>query len=199
MRKRRHLAGGPTVLGAVAGSDAAQQAMSEVGNATTGSDVLQRLTSGIRQNSEPTYALVGVALNSLREDPVITEAYNNAVAEYRGRVAHAVDRIGALGELRDGLNRHDATDILWFFLGVNAWRVLIDQGWSCLEPSTSSANKPQPQCSGPARRQVGTAPQNAIVQAPLAQLPCDHHIARLTTLDQHDHRRCYAAATMDNR
>ena len=71
--------------------------MSEVGNATTGSDVLQRLTSGIRQNSEPTYALVGVALNSLREDPVITEAYNHAVAEYRGRVAHAVDRIGALG------------------------------------------------------------------------------------------------------
>ena len=118
------------VLGAVAGSEAAQVTMADIRSAATGFDVLRRLASGIRRNTEPTYGLVGVALYSLREDPLIMMAYNAAVDEYRGRVGYAVDRIGALGDLRDGLSRHDATDVLWFFLGVNAWRVLIDQGWS---------------------------------------------------------------------
>ncbi|MFI6937138.1 hypothetical protein [Streptomyces sp. NPDC050287] len=40
-------------------------------------------------------------------------------------------RLEDLGALREGLTRGRATDILWFFLGHQSWRLYVaDCGWS---------------------------------------------------------------------
>jgi AcrR family transcriptional regulator len=93
-------------------------------------------THGVRVDNERYFPLlqVLVAAAALEESAGQTLAHADRI--YREALAEVAGRLTDLGALREGLTYERATDILWFFLGRQSWRLYVaecDWTWNDTE------------------------------------------------------------------
>jgi hypothetical protein len=63
-------------------------------------------------------------------EPAVKAVLDNGADDYVQALTLAADRLVALGALRAEVNRAEAIDLLWFYLGPHAWITLVgERGW----------------------------------------------------------------------
>ncbi|WP_405878584.1 TetR/AcrR family transcriptional regulator [Streptomyces sp. NBC_01136] len=88
-------------------------------------------TYGVRIDNERYSALLQVLVTAATLDETAAETLTDANRVYREALAVVAGRLADLHALREGLTQGRATDILWFFLGHQSWRLYVaDCGWS---------------------------------------------------------------------
>jgi AcrR family transcriptional regulator len=94
-------------------------------------DVLRALTHGVRVDNERHHGIVAITKDAAASDEIAASILARSNDIYRQALAHAADRVQEMGALRPGLTRKQAVDMLWFYLGHQAWNLLVsDQGWT---------------------------------------------------------------------
>ncbi|WP_262705771.1 MULTISPECIES: TetR/AcrR family transcriptional regulator [Streptomyces] len=108
----------------------AEQTLVRITMADDALDVVVYAVEGIRRDSEKHADIVEILLDAASVDAHAAELLRFAQERFRDALRTAVDRIVALGGLREGLDAAGATDVLWYYLGLSSWRVLVrENGW----------------------------------------------------------------------
>lgn len=88
-------------------------------------------THGVRLDNERHFALLQVLSTAAAVDETAAQALSRTHRAYREALGVVAAQLTALDALRHGLTRDRATDILWFYLGLQSWRIYVhDCGWS---------------------------------------------------------------------
>jgi AcrR family transcriptional regulator len=86
---------------------------------------------GVRVDNERYHDLIRVMVTAATQDDTATATLVESDRRYRQALARTADRLRELGALKPGMTLDRATDILWFYLGHQAWHLLVaDRGWS---------------------------------------------------------------------
>ncbi|MFH9969220.1 TetR/AcrR family transcriptional regulator [Streptomyces mirabilis] len=88
-------------------------------------------THGVRVDNERYCALLQILITAATLDETAAETLTGANRVYRKALAIVAGQLEGMHALREGLTQGRATDILWFFLGHQSWRLYVtDCGWS---------------------------------------------------------------------
>lgn len=110
---------------------AVEESMTAVQAATDPREAIRAMVHGVRSDNERHLDIVRVMITAAAVDRGVETAYHDIVGAYRQALGVLPGRLEELGELRPGLTRERATDMLWFFLGLHAWPLLVaEHGWS---------------------------------------------------------------------
>ena len=94
-------------------------------------EVMELTARGVRTDNERYHAIVQVMKTAATLDSTATEILLRSDETYRKALGHTARRLRSLRRLKRGLNERRATDILWFYLGREAWHVLVaERQWS---------------------------------------------------------------------
>lgn len=75
--------------------------------------------------------IIRVILNTAPHDAEVAETLATATKRYRKALVQIGGRLATLGVLREGIDRSEAVDVLWFYFGYSALFTLVDDnGWS---------------------------------------------------------------------
>jgi hypothetical protein len=89
------------------------------------------LAHGVRVDNERYHDMVQVMVAAATLDETATATLVESDRRYRQGLAQAAHRLQDLHALRPGMTLDRATDILWFYLGHQAWHLLVaDRQWS---------------------------------------------------------------------
>jgi AcrR family transcriptional regulator len=132
----------PTVYGSTGGKAAILEALLKpavedpvVGQTLAGvatmddpAKVIATVAAGTRHNHERHWDLVWALYRHAPAEPCAAALYDEAKASYLAALAAVVDRLAALDAL--ALDRDEAVDVLWFYLGRPGWHIMVgDRGW----------------------------------------------------------------------
>jgi AcrR family transcriptional regulator len=108
--------------------EATLAAMAAAGDATRVIDVT---AAGIRLTCERHWDTIhGLLLNAPAE-PAAKVVIKAAMTSYLDALTAVAERLVVLDALRPGIDRDQALDLLWFYLGQNAWFTLVgERGWA---------------------------------------------------------------------
>jgi hypothetical protein len=107
------------------------ETLSAVRKSTSGDEILRIVTHGVRVDNERYHAIVQVMKNAAAVDAAAADILARSDAGYREALAEIARRLGRLKVLRRGITEGKATDIMWFFLGHEAWHLLAaGRHWS---------------------------------------------------------------------
>jgi AcrR family transcriptional regulator len=105
--------------------------LSAVGDCRTPHEVIRVLAHGVRVDNERYHDMVQVMVAAATLDETATATLVESDRRYRQALAQAAHRLQDLYALKPGLTLDQATDILWFYLGHQAWHLLVsDRQWS---------------------------------------------------------------------
>jgi len=105
--------------------------LSAVRDRRTPHDVIRVLAHGVRVDNECYHDMVQVMVAAATLDETATATLVESDRRYRQHLAQAAHRLQDLHALRPGMTLDRATDILWFYLGHQAWHLLVaDRQWS---------------------------------------------------------------------
>jgi AcrR family transcriptional regulator len=94
-------------------------------------DVIAVTAHGVRVDNERYHDIVQVMTTAAAIDDAAAEILIRSDHGYRQALAHAARRVRDLNALKPGLSVRRATDILWFYLGREAWHLLVSgRRWS---------------------------------------------------------------------
>ena len=94
-------------------------------------DAIRATAHGVRVDNQRYHDLIQVMVTAATLDETATATLVESDRRYRQALARTADRLAELGALKPGLTLDQATDVLWFYLGHHAWRVLVaDRRWS---------------------------------------------------------------------
>jgi AcrR family transcriptional regulator len=94
-------------------------------------DAIRATTHGVRVDNQRHHDLIQVMVTAATLDETATATLVESDRRYRQALARTADRLAELGALKPGMTLDQATDVLWFYLGHHAWRVLVaDRRWS---------------------------------------------------------------------
>jgi AcrR family transcriptional regulator len=97
----------------------------------TPQDAVRATAHGVRVDNQRYHDLIQVMVTAATLDETATATLVESDRRYRQALARTADRLAQLGALKPGMTLDQATDILWFYLGHHAWRLLVaDRGWS---------------------------------------------------------------------
>jgi hypothetical protein len=86
---------------------------------------------GVRLDNERYHDIVEVMKNAAAVDAAATDILLRSDTGYRQALGQIARRLKTLKALRIGISEGRATDILWFFVGREAWHLLVaDRRWS---------------------------------------------------------------------
>ena len=107
------------------------ETLAAVANHDDGAGIIARLGQGVFTTHQRHWDVITGLFPQSRTEPGTAEIYRGVVAAYQNAVGRIADRLVEVDALRPGLGREDALDILWFYLGVNAWPTLVrDRSWT---------------------------------------------------------------------
>lgn len=105
--------------------------LSAVGDCRTPHEVIRVLAHGVRVDNERYHDIIQVMVAAATLDETATATLVESDRRYRQALAQAAHRLQDLHALKPGLTLNRATDILWFYLGHQAWHLLVaDRQWS---------------------------------------------------------------------
>ncbi|MFJ4467231.1 TetR/AcrR family transcriptional regulator [Streptomyces sp. NPDC089424] len=101
----------------------------EVGEDPRG--VIDLIAKGTRLIHERHWDLLyGLLYRKPPGEPAVKEVLDRGAEEYLQALTSVTDRLVALDALRVDVPRAEAIDLLWFYLGPQAWMTLVgDRGW----------------------------------------------------------------------
>ncbi|MBB1154469.1 TetR/AcrR family transcriptional regulator [Amycolatopsis dendrobii] len=86
---------------------------------------------GVRVDNEGHFGLLRVLVTSAAVDEAARQTLVQTDRLYREALSEVAGRLRDLRALREGLTQDRATDVLWFFLGHQSWRLYVaDCGWT---------------------------------------------------------------------
>jgi AcrR family transcriptional regulator len=137
-----------------------EQTLSAIRDCRTAHEVIRVLAHGVRVDNERYHDMVQVMVAAATLDETATANLVESDRRYRQALAQAAHRLQNLHALSPDMTLDRATDILWFYLGHQAWHLLVaDRQWSwddaeawlgeqastaLLEPEPSAVVRPQP-------------------------------------------------------
>jgi len=93
-------------------------------------EVVRLTAEGARANHEHHWETSTQLFPQAEFEPTAARVHQRVVDAYRDVLDRAAGRLAALGALPPGTTEQDASDVLWFFLGPEAWLSLCkDRGW----------------------------------------------------------------------
>ncbi|MEV7995128.1 TetR/AcrR family transcriptional regulator [Streptomyces sp. NPDC086077] len=94
--------------------------------------VIDLIAEGTRLIHERHWDLLyGLLYRKPPGESAVKEVLDRGADVYLQALTRATDRLLALGALRADVPRAEAIDLLWFYLGPQAWMTLVgDRGWS---------------------------------------------------------------------
>jgi AcrR family transcriptional regulator len=105
--------------------------LSAIRDSPTPHDVIRVLAHGVRVDNQRYHDIIQVMVAAATLDETATATLAESDRRYRQALARAANRLQDLHALRPGLTLDRGTDILWFYLGHQAWHLLVaDQQWS---------------------------------------------------------------------
>ncbi|MDR2983568.1 MAG: TetR/AcrR family transcriptional regulator [Nocardiopsaceae bacterium] len=106
-------------------------ALSAVGERQNPRDVVQVTVHGVRVNNERYHDMIQVMIAAGTLDETASDTLAMSDRRVRRALARTAQRLRDLHALRPGMSPGKATDVLWFYLGHQAWHVLVaDRQWS---------------------------------------------------------------------
>jgi AcrR family transcriptional regulator len=94
-------------------------------------DVVRTTAHGTRVHNERYNDMIQVMFDAATIDDTATSTLVESNRHYRQALGHTADRLATLKALRFGLGTSRAIDILWFYLGHQAWQLCVaDRGWT---------------------------------------------------------------------
>jgi len=107
------------------------ETLSAVRNSDSGDEVVRIAAHGVRLDNERYHDIIHVMTHAASLDDAAADILTRSDKGYRealGKIATHLDRLKAL---KGGVTEDRATDILWFYLGHEAWHLLVaDRQWS---------------------------------------------------------------------
>lgn len=86
---------------------------------------------GVRVDNERYHDVVQVMVAAATLDETATATLVGSDRRYRQDLAHTANRLQELHALRPAMTLDQATDVLWFYFGHQAWHLLVsDRQWS---------------------------------------------------------------------
>jgi hypothetical protein len=109
----------------------AEETLAAAGATRDPREVVAVTTRGVRVDNERHFPLLRVLVTAAALEATAVETLTRADRVYREALAKVAARLKDLEVLKEGLTIDRATDILWFYLGHQSWRVYVtDCGWS---------------------------------------------------------------------
>ncbi|MFF3564992.1 TetR/AcrR family transcriptional regulator [Streptomyces sp. NPDC002574] len=113
------------------GDPVVERTLTAVAASSDPREVVSLLTHGVRLDNERHFALVQVLVTAAALEDTARDTLSRADRAYREALHTVAGRLDRLDALRPGMTRDRATDVLWFFLGHQSWRLFVaDRGWS---------------------------------------------------------------------
>ena len=110
------------------------ETLAAVNSGESGGEVLRAAVRGVRLDNERYHDIIQVMKHAAAIDAAAADILTRSDAGYRQALREIARRLAALKALKDGITEKQATDILWFYLGHEAWHLLVtDRGWSWSE------------------------------------------------------------------
>lgn len=120
-----------TLIDEAMGDPIVDQTLAAVAASRSADEVIELTARGVRADNERYHAIVQVMKTAATVDSTAREILLRSDEAYRQALSHTALRLRSLRRLRRGLNERCATDILWFYLGREAWHVLVtERQWS---------------------------------------------------------------------
>jgi AcrR family transcriptional regulator len=120
-----------TLIEEAMGDPIVDQTLAAVSASRSAEDVLELTARGVRADNERYHAIVQVMKTAAIVDSTAREILLRSDEAYRQALGHTARRLRSLKRLRRGLNERRATDVLWFYLGREAWHILVtERQWS---------------------------------------------------------------------
>jgi AcrR family transcriptional regulator len=101
------------------------ETLSAVRESTSGDDLLPIAGHGVRVGNERYHDIVQVMKNAAGVDAPAANILAHCDAGYREALGEIAKRLRSLKALRGGITEVRATDVMWFFLGHEAWHLLV--------------------------------------------------------------------------
>lgn len=102
-----------------------------VRESNTGDRVIEVTARGVRMDNERYHDIIEVMATAAVADESVAATLAHSDRTYRQALAVVAQRLADLGALAPSLRVDTATDILWFYFGRGAWRLLVvGQEWS---------------------------------------------------------------------
>jgi AcrR family transcriptional regulator len=107
------------------------ETLSAVRDCTTPQDAVRVTAHGVRVDNERYHDVIQVMVAAATLDETATATLVESDRRYRRALAQTAHRLQELHDLRPGMTLDQATDILWFYFGHQAWHLLVsDRQWS---------------------------------------------------------------------
>jgi AcrR family transcriptional regulator len=108
-----------------------EETLSAVAKSDSGEEILRITAHGVRVDNERYHDIVQVMKEAAAVDADAAEVLARSDAGYREALGQIARRLRKLKALRREMTEALAIDILWFFLGHEAWHLLVtDRQWS---------------------------------------------------------------------
>jgi AcrR family transcriptional regulator len=108
-----------------------EETLSAVRKSRSGDEVLRVGAHGVRLDNERYHDIVEVMKNAAAVDAAATDILQRSDTGYRQALGQIARRLRTLKALKVGISEGRATDILWFYLGREAWHLLVaDRRWT---------------------------------------------------------------------
>ncbi|GAA1376571.1 TetR/AcrR family transcriptional regulator [Catellatospora chokoriensis] len=93
--------------------------------------VIDLTAEGTRRAHERHWDILYGLLRHAPGETVAREVLDAGIQSYLDALTTIVDRLATLGGLASGIDRAEALDLMWFYLGQPAWFTLVgDRGWT---------------------------------------------------------------------
>lgn len=107
------------------------EAHQKIENLDDATEILRHLAGKTREFRENYGDIMHIFVATAPHDAAAAEGLALAISRYRGFHVFVAQRLVDLGALRDDMSAEEATDILWFYLGLQGFFTLVDDnGWS---------------------------------------------------------------------
>jgi AcrR family transcriptional regulator len=119
-----------TLIDEAMGDPIVEETLSAVRKSRSGEEVLEAAVHGIRVDNERYHDVVEVMKNAAAVDAAATDILQRSDTGYRQALRQIARRLRTLKALKAGVSEGRATDILWFYVGREAWHLLVaDRQW----------------------------------------------------------------------
>jgi AcrR family transcriptional regulator len=118
-----------TLIADAQGDPIVEDTLAAVRERTDPGEVIRAAVRGVRTDNERYHDIVRVMVTAASVDESVAASLVASDREYRTALGEVAVRLGEVHPLTVSLAR--ATDILWFYLGHQAWHICVaEQGWS---------------------------------------------------------------------
>ncbi|MCE7002337.1 TetR/AcrR family transcriptional regulator [Kibdelosporangium philippinense] len=120
-----------TITAEAFASSGAQDTVELVRATTTLHEAVRVLAHGTRQGNEHQAVTTQILLAARLVDADAEKVWQDGIAGYRAALHEVAALLHARGQLAPSLTVAETSDILWFSVGIHAWRALVhDCGWT---------------------------------------------------------------------